>query len=635
MRFASLFQDHAVLQRDQPIPVWGWAGPNEEVVVHLGGGAAKVSTGTDGRWLVRLPSLPAGGPYELIARSASGEAHLADILIGEVWICSGQSNMGVNLAETRQAPPASESNLPRIRLLTVSTHACQGPQTEVYGRWTAATPVTLSNFSAVGGWFGRFLHSALDLPVGLICTAWGGTRIQAWMSREALMCDPLGVDEVRSYENYAYRVLPLSDGHINNMVEWERHMAALDTGNTGLAQGWAGTSFADGAWKTICVPAQWQSHGHPGSGVFWFRRTLQVPVDWRGRDLELHLGAIDKHDDTYVNGERVGGLSWADGPSTWNTPRVYRIPARRVGDNGTVSIAVRARSHIYDGGMIGPAHEMRLHPMDDAGGALTLAGEWRYACEQDWGVQAIPALPLGPGDPNAPYTLFDSRLAPLIPYGIRGFLWYQGESNAHEPTVYRQLLPQMIRDWRRAFGQGDLPFLQVQLANFGGISDKPSPSDWALLREAQTAALSEPATGMAVVIDVGDGNDIHPRDKRSVGERLARWALAKTYGRGGVPSGPLYAGMTIESGNRQRIRFRHGDGLRTRDGGKPRQVAIAGMDRIFYWAEAAVEGDTLVVWHPDIDHPVAARYAWANNPEGCNLENGSGLPASPFRTDSW
>ncbi len=635
MRFASPFQDHAVLQRDQPIPVWGWAGPNEEVVVHLGSGAAKVSAGADGRWLVRLPSLTAGGPHELIASSASGEARLADILIGEVWICSGQSNMGFALEETRQAPPERESDLPCIRLLSVTTQACQGAQTEVYGRWATATHATLCRFSAVGGWFGRILHRELDVPVGLICNAWGGTRIQAWMSREALMCDPLGVDEVRSYENYAYRMESGSGGKISNLVEWERHMAALDTGNAGLAQGWAGTAFADGAWKTICVPAQWQSHGHLGSGVFWFRRTLQVPVDWRGRDLELHLGAIDKHDDTYVNGERVGGLSWADGPSTWNTPRVYRVPTRLVDADGAVCIAVRARSHIYDGGLIGPADAMRLHPVGDACGALTLDGEWRYACEQDWGVQAMPTLPMGPGDPNAPYTLFDSRLAPLIPYGIRGFLWYQGESNAHEAAVYRQLLPQMIRDWRRAFGQGDLPFLQVQLANFGGISDKPGPSDWALLREAQTAALSEPATGMAVAIDVGEGNDIHPRDKRSVGERLARWALAETYGRGGVPCGPSYAGMTVEAGNRMRIRFRYADGLHTHDGNKPRHVAIAGIDRVFLWAETAIEGNTFVVWHPDIDRPAAVRYAWANNPEDCNLVNKDGLPASPFRTDSW
>jgi len=635
MRFVSPFQDHAVVQRDQPIPVWGWADPNEEVVVRLGDSAAKVMTGPDARWLVRLPSLPAGGPYELVASSASGGARLDDILVGEVWICSGQSNMGFNLAETKQAPPEHESDLPRLRLLSVNTQACQGPQTEVYGTWAAATHATLSAFSAVGGWFGRRLHRELGVPVGLICNAWGGTRIQAWMSREALMCDPHGADEVRTYENYAYRAEPVSGKELNTLVEWERYMMTLDTGNAGLAQGWAKADFADQDWKTLSAPGLWQNYGHPGSGVFWFRRTVQVPAAWRGHDLELHLGAVDKHDDTYVGGERVGGLSWSDGPNTWNTPRVYRVPARLVARNGTVCIAVRARSHLYDGGLGGPPEAMRLHPVDNASGALALYGEWRFACEQDWGLQTVPNLPLGPGNPNAPYTLFDSRLAPLIPYGLRGFIWYQGESNAHEAAVYRQLLPQMIHDWRRAFGQGNLPFLQVQLANFGGTSDKPGPSEWSLLREAQTAALSEPATGMAVAIDVGEGNDIHPRDKRSVGERLARWALAETYGHDEVPSGPLYTGMAIESGNRLRIRFKHAAGLHTRDGGKVHHIAIAGTDRIFQWAEAAIEGDTLVVWHPDLGRPAAVRYAWANNPEGCNLVNDAGLPASPFRTDRW
>ncbi|MEI6167989.1 MAG: sialate O-acetylesterase [bacterium] len=636
MRFASPFQVHAVLQRDQPIPVWGWAGANEEVVVQLGDSEAKVMAAPDGRWLVRLPSLQAGGPYELLASSASGEARLADILVGEVWICSGQSNMGYTLVESPQAPPAHESDLPRIRLLTVSTQACQGPQTEIYGKWAPATHASFAAFSAVGGWFGRRLHCELGVPVGLICNAWGGTRVQAWMSREALMCDALGVDEVRSYENYAYRVEPCGDGRdFNTLIDWERYMAALDTGNASLVKGWAAADFADQAWETMRVPGHWQDDGHPGSGVYWFRRTVQVPAGWRGHDLELHLGAVDKHDDTYVNGERVGGLTWTDGPNTWNTPRVYRIPSRLVGASGAVCIAVRARSHLYDGGLIGPAETMRLHPVDHASGALALHGEWRYACEQDWGVQTVPNLPLGPGNPNAPYTMFDSRLAPLIPYGIRGFIWYQGESNAHEAGVYRQLLPQMIRDWRRAFGQGNVPFLQVQLANFGSVTDKPGPSDWALLREAQTAALCEPATGMAVAIDVGEGNDIHPRDKHSVGERLARWALAETYGRGGMPSGPLYAGMTIESGNRLRIRFRHADGLKTRDGEPLQHIAIAGIDRNFQWAMAAIEGDTLVVWHPEISRPAAVRYAWANNPEGCNLVNGAGLPALPFRTDSW
>ncbi len=247
-----------------------------------------------------------------------------------------------------------------------------------------------------------------------------------------------------------------------------------------------------------------------------------------------------------------------------------------------------------------------------------------------------PPNPLwGEDNHNSPYALFNGQIAPVLPYGIRGAIWYQGESNAGEAALYRRQLPAMIRDWRRVWGQGDFPFLHVQLANFNVPVVQPGQSCWAELREAQTATLAEPNTGMAVSIDVGDAYDIHPRDKRSVGLRLARWALAETYGRGGVPSGPLYAGMAVESGGRIRCRFQHGAGLRTSDGATPKQVAIAGLDRKFIWAEAAIEGDTLVAWHPSVPRPVAVRYAWADNPAGCNLVNAEGLPASPFRTDAW
>ena len=468
------------------------------------------------------------------------------------------------------------------------------------------------------------------MPVGLICNAWGGTRVEAWISREALILDPRGADEVRGYESCAYAA-PAS---VMPMAVWEHGLRALDTGNAGLAKGWAKPGCDDSAWKTMAIPNGWQTQGVPGSGVLWFRRSVSVPAAWQGRELELRLGAIDKHDDTYVNGERVGGLSWEDGDNTWSTPRIYRVPAH-LSTSSTLCLAVRARSHVYQGGIIGPESAMRLHPVGEASGAIALAGPWRYAIEQDWGVQSPPAAPMTPGNPNAPYTLFDSRLAPLIPYGLRGAIWYQGESNTGEPRHYQRLQTLMIRDWRRAFGQGDIAFLQVQLANYMAVQAKPAASSWAELREAQLATLAEPATGMAVAIDVGDTIDIHPTDKRSVGERLARWALAETYARGGVPSGPLFRAMTIEAGSRVRCRFDHAGGLRTRDGATPSHVAIAGIDRVFVWAETAIEGDSLVAWSAQVPKPVAVRYAWADNPLGCNLVNAEGLPASPFRSDTW
>jgi sialate O-acetylesterase len=635
MRLAPIFHDHAVLQRDLPIPVWGRGEPGEAVEVRLAGVVGQVVAGADGGWLLRLPPLPAGGPHELVARAASGTATARDVLIGEVWLCSGQSNMEWKLSETNQDGDLGGESVAGIRLLTVTTKAKLGGQSELGGAWTIASRATLSAFSAVGGWFGRSLHRELGVPVGLICNAWGGTRVQAWTSRSTLVQDPGGLDDVRHYEGYVFS--PDNDGvnEYTSLADWERRGAPRDTGNAGLAKGWAGASFDDRAWRRMVLPCRWQQQGHPGSGVFWFRRTIEVPAAWAGRDLVAHLGAIDKHDDTWVNGERVGGLSWEDGGETWRTPRVYPVPARLVGADRRVCIAVRARSHVFEGGMHGPAADMALKLAGSEEPGIPLIGEWSYEVEQDWGISAPPQTIWGQDNPNSPYILFDSRIRPLLPYAIRGAIWYQGESNAHEPSVYARQLPAMIRDWRLAWGQGDFPFLQVQLASWQQPQTQPAASSWAALREAQLHALAEPATGMAVAIDVGDANDIHPRDKRTVGQRLARWALCDTYGRGSVPSGPLFASATIEAGGRMRCRFRHGAGLRTSDGAKPRHVAIAGVQRTFVWAEAAIEGDTLVVWHPSISRPAAVRYAWADNPEGCNLVNAEGLPASPFRTDSW
>jgi len=445
--------------------------------------------------------------------------------------------------------------------------------------------------------------------------------------------------EVRHYEERLYFPKSESEKHYSNFAEWEACGAPQDTGNRGLAEGWAAGDFYDGAWQLMSLPNRWQDQGHAANGVLWFRHVLTIPSAWFGEDLELHLGAVDKHDDTWVNGVWAGGLSWEAGPNTWLTQRVYSIPAHLVDKEGRVCISVRVRSHVFHGGLTGPVGEMYLTPLGaPESERLSLAGAWRYAVEQNWGVVLPPGIMWGTGgehNANSLAILYESRIAPLVPYGIRGVLWYQGESNASEADEYRRLLPSMIRDWRRAWGQGDFPFLQVQLANFKSPVSNHCRSEWAELRDAQAAALSEPKVGMAVAIDVGDALDIHPRDKRSVGLRLAQWALAEAYGREGLPSGPIYAGSTAEAGGRIRIRFRHGQGLRTRDGLPPSHVAIARQNRTFEWAQSMIEGETLVVWHPEISFPMAVRYAWADNPEGCNLINVAGLPAAPFRTDSW
>lgn len=638
MRLATLFCDHAVLQRDQPIPVWGTAEPNEIVRVTLAGHSARIAANARGSWLVRLPSLPAGGPYELKAESATGSAVAQDILIGEVWLCAGQSNMEFKLAQTEPLDESATSALPSVRLFNATNPARLVRQQDAEGRWRIGDSEALVNFSGVGCWFARQIDQELGVPIGLIGVAWGGTRIQAWMSREALMLDPVWRHEIQKYEDYVFSPERRQDEVYTSFADWEVRGTPQDTGNRGLKEGWADPNFDDALWPVMQLPNRWQDVGHAGNGIFWFRRTINIPRHWVGQDLELHLGAADKHDDTWVNSVRVGGLSWEYGPEAWATPRVYPVPAKLIQADGQVCIAVRVRSHVYHGGLIGPENEMYLVPVGgEKSTALPLSEKWRYTIEQDWGVVVPPGTICagGEGDANSLSILFDSRIYPILPYGIRGVLWYQGESNASAADEYRRLLPALIRDWRRAWGQGDFPFLQVQLANFKPHSFTPSSSDWAELRDAQAAALEEPNVGMAVAIDVGDSKDIHPRDKRSVGLRLARWALAETYGKGGLPSGPLFSGFSHEANGRIRIHFRYAGGLRTRGGGAPGHVAIADRKRTFHWAQSEIEGESLVVWHPQIPLPLAVRYAWADNPEGCNLVNAADLPAAPFRTDTW
>jgi sialate O-acetylesterase len=640
VRVPSVVGDNMVLQQGRKSRVWGWAEPGERVTVSFRGDKATAVPDARGRWEVYLGPHKAGGPFELTV-AGRNTLNFKNVLVGEVWVCSGQSNMEWSLVNAQGGDrAAAAADYPLIHLFTVAKKTSEQPLEDVEGRWVVTTPKEAAPFSAVGYFFGRELHRRLGVPVGLIHTSWGGTPAEAWTSRGALSADPTLKPILERYDGQLTDLPRLQREYERAQAEWASKYVSADPGNKGEPEGYAKPGHDAAAWKRMNLPQLWETAGLDVDGVVWFRRELEVPAAWAGKDLTLKLGAIDDFDTTYFNGERVGATG-AEVPNAWTFPRRYRVPGALVRPGKNV-VAVRVYDRMGGGGFGGggASGAMSLAPVGaTAGGALALEGEWDYKPESVVEAKRLdysnyPGPRPGPDNQNSPAVLYNAMLAPLTRYAIRGAIWYQGESNAGRAYQYRTLFPAMIRDWRARWGQGDFPFYFVQLANWKARKQDSIDSEWAELREAQTLTMrSVPNTGMAVAIDIGEAEDIHPRNKLDVGLRLARWALAGAYRQRVAPSGPLYVSHAVE-GDRIRVRFEHARGLKTSEGGAPADFAVAGADRKFVRAEARVEGDAVVVWSKDVPRPVAVRYAWADNP-AANLYNADGLPASPFRTDDW
>ena len=624
-----------VLQRDRSLPVWGWCRPGGTATVRLGAAQAEAQADREGRWLAVLPPQPAAGPLTFVVSADGAETRLSDVWLGEVWLASGQSNMQMTVSASRDAArEIAAATHPGIRVWTTARVAAMAPRERAEGRWQVCAPGTAGAFTAAGYFFARELHRELGVAIGIIDSSWGGTVAEAWTSREGLLAEPA----LRGYADQLDRFLG-PDGQVERvafeklLADW-RARVPVDAGNAGERDGWHLPGADETGWRTMKLPALWQSAGHAINGVFWFRRAIEIPGTWAGRDLEVHVGACDKRDYTYFDGRLLGSLGMEESPDAWQTPRVYRLPGAAVAAGRHV-IAVRVFSEIYGGGMSGPAEEMWVAPAGAGPGERqSIDGAWRYRIEQDFGRTPPPPLAYGSGNPNTPTALYNGMIAPLVPYALKGFIWYQGESNAARATEYRLLFPNLIRDWRRSFGQGELPFYWVQLANYLGCAETPAESDWAELREAQRLTLDRIGHGgMAVIIDVGDADDIHPKNKQEVGRRLALCALAHDYGRGEVAgSGPMLR-RARPRGAQALVRFQTvAGGLACRGGGRLEGFALAGDDRVFHWAEAAIEGrDAVVLRAAAVSGPRWIRYAWADNPRG-NLVGGTGLPASPFET---
>lgn len=639
LKLSALFSEHAVLQSGISIPVWGWTEPKTMVECTLGGERARILSRTDGKFLLRLKPLPYGGPLELKVRNLDSgeEAAAGDVMIGEVWLASGQSNMAMTMIATGDEESIRSSDLPPVRMITVPRSARVGGVNDFEAAWLPAAPRTTGMFSAAGYHFARRLHAELGIAVGIIHSSWGGSCAETWNSRESLMSNPATVSLVQSYESRLYGDDIWQDGcgHDIDSPEillsrmLEKSLAYRNTENLGLERGWTEEDFDDSAWRSMELPRSWKAGGENYNGVIWFRRTVDIPPELADREWQLDIGAVDKQDITYVNGVEVGATGQGFETVWWNRPREYRVPAGTLKPGRNV-IAVRAYSFIFDGGMIGPAAYMRIFPAGETGSAIPLTGPWRFETEVNIGNTALdPALtPIGPGVMNSPYMLFDNMIQPLLPYAIRGAIWYQGEHNTRYWPTYRGLMESLIRDWRRAWGQGDFPFYQVQLANYLAPERYQEGSSWAHIREAQNQAAGL-GGGAAVTIDCGEAEDIHPKDKKTVGERLAALALHRTYRKQDiVPCGPVYTHMAIE-GRAIRLHFKHCDGGLHGTGG----FFIAGADGAFKPADAAIEGDTVLVSSPEVPIPCMVRYAWADNPAVADLRNGAGFPASPFRTD--
>ncbi|MDZ7690768.1 MAG: sialate O-acetylesterase [Balneolaceae bacterium] len=623
IQLPALFSDDMMVQRNQYIPIWGTAEPGGVVEVVIGDDHQKTVVNKNGTWKVEMNPLPAGGPYtiEVIGKQS---ITFENVLSGEVWVASGQSNMEMPLAGWGQInnfeQEIAAADYPDIRLLQVQNATSPTPVNELEvdgGKWQLCSPETIPEFSSTAYFFARNLHKNLDIPVGIIHSSWGGTVAEAWTSKLTLEEHFHEFDEAITGLQNSGEEGKEEKHYAPDVLEDEQKARSIDPGFKNGEPVFAEASFGDEHWQTMSLPTLWEETELGDlDGVIWFRKTVDIPQSWTGNNLLLSLGPVDDADITWFNGQRVGSMQ------SYNQPRTYQIPGSLV-NAGANTIAIRVLDNMGGGGIYGAPAQMSLKLNEQD--SLKLAGNWKYKV----------AIPVKSNNPNQPTALYNAMIHPLIPYAMRGVIWYQGESNAGRAYQYRDLFSRMIQDWRTNWGAGNFPFLFVQLANFMDRNEQPVESEWAELREAQLMALSEPNTGMAGTIDIGNAKDIHPKNKQDVGMRLALNARATVYGEEIAYSGPIYRHMEKIEGNKIRLSFKHvNDGLQAKGSDELKGFAVAGKDREFYWADAEIVGDNVIVSSSQVPHPVAVRYGWSANP-ACNLYNGAGLPASPFRTDDW
>ncbi|HZH96674.1 MAG TPA: sialate O-acetylesterase, partial [Flavisolibacter sp.] len=607
-----VFSDNMVLQRNKPIPVWGWAKPNEIVVVQFKEQKKTGRADKNGNWMVNLSPEGAGGPYSLTVKGTNAIT-FSNVLVGEVWICSGQSNMEWPVRSVINAEQEiNAADFPQIRSLTVPRTISLKPEKDMKAdKWQVCTPENVRNFTAVGYFFARKLYQELNVPIGLINTSWGGTQVESWISWKVL-------EQSQEFKNLTASMPVLNLDSINRAKQiqldkdylvWKKDLIQPQD-----SASWNKPGIDDTNWSKLQAPALWESQGLYGvDGKLLFRKTFVVDKAGAGKAAVLELGKIDDNDVTYVNGVKVGATEG------YTVLRTYTVPPGILKEGNNV-VAVLVEDNAGGGGFWGDTG-MKISIGKNE---QSLAGSWSYK------IQTLSAA--SPGtilNPNAyPTLLFNAMINPLLPFAIQGAIWYQGESNTGRAAQYQKAFPLMINDWRQHWKGENFPFYFVQLASFnaGGSSDKNKGYEWAELREAQTMALSLPNTGMAVTTDIGDPKDIHPRNKQDVGLRLALLALNKTYNKNVVSTGPVFESMKAE-GNKLVLSFAGtGSGLMTPDKyGYIRGFEVAGADRKYVYAKAFIKGNQVVVHADEVISPVAVRFGWFDDASENNLFNKEGL----------
>ncbi|MDD4969394.1 MAG: sialate O-acetylesterase [Paludibacter sp.] len=642
----SIFSNHMVLQQGMPISIWGTADENEKVTVKFNGQTAK-TTAVNGKWTVILnPMRYVTIPSEMNIVGKDTTLVINDILIGEVWLASGQSNMEMtlngwppNTLIQNSVAEIAAASYPEIRMFNVEKELSDTALKDVKAVWNVCNPQNAPDFSATAYFFAREVHKKLGVPVGVINSSWGGTPAESWVSKAGLS----GMDDFKEL----LEKISLSSVERKKINEWMKQLPVIDLNSTVNSPGvnWpqldlkdseaAKENFNDRLWKTMQLPSAWEYAGiGEFDGVIWFRKEVEI-TDEKTSSYKLSLGPIDDMDMTYVNGKLVG-KTVMDGQ--WQSGRVYEIPEGII-KKGKNVISVKVIDTAGGGGIWGKKEQLFLE--NSEGGRIELAGEWKYLPSAEYrngklylfGIdqpkfqeKPLCSMDLTPGTPTA---LFNAMIAPLTSYKIKGVIWYQGEANVGNAKQYERLFPALITDWRKQWNR-DLPFYFVQIAPWAYQNDYQKGKSQEL-RDAQRKALSLPGTGMVVSMDIGNNDNIHPANKQDIGKRLALWAFAKTYGRKITYSGPLYEKHKVE-GDKVIISFSNaGSGLKqngkTLDG-----FEIAGADKVFYPAKALIRDKNVISWSDEVKEPVAVRYAWSDT-ASATLFNNEGLPASSFQSD--